>query len=314
MSASNKSRCAWAFKVLVALIFIFSAVSKLASLGQFEITIIQQKLVENRMVAAYGARALVIIELWLGLCLLLPWYSRRIFLPSTFSITIFFTGYLGYLALFTDNTDCGCFGDLIQMTPVESIVKNLVILGMIALAYRFSKADPPGRWWVPGGMLALIITAICIAYPVRVIGQKDVSPAASDADAPRLVANKSRFAIFNASVPVGSDITFTNGRCLAAFLSLECDHCKEVAGELGILAERASANIYFVFYGDEALVADFFLETNTNFPYIIPDEMHFFDYIGNAPPRIYALSDGNIVDFWDLDTWSANKAGAFLAK
>lgn len=310
----DKPAVIWLARIVVGVMFIFSAFSKLVGIGQFEITMIQQSVVDDRSIAAYLARIVIIVELALGLCYFQRHYIRRIVLPATTLILVGFTVYLSYLAIFTDYEDnCGCFGDLIQMSPLEAIIKNLVVLVVVFFLFAKIKPDPVGGWLLPLGLSLGTTLAIFIAYPVDIVDQNDVAqvpvsgPNQSADNSKHIPAAESRFAIFD-----NAEFKVTEGQCIVAFLSLECDHCRDTARELGALPKSDSTPIYFIFFGEEEAVPEFFSDTMSQFPYILASPDDFFDLIGNAPPRVYLLSQGAILKFWDLDNFSINEIASHL--
>ena len=58
------------FRIILSVVFIFSAISKLIAPGLFEITILNQGIIESREVAAYLGRFLIAIELFIGIAIL----------------------------------------------------------------------------------------------------------------------------------------------------------------------------------------------------------------------------------------------------
>ena len=63
-------------QLFLAATFLFSAYTKAIAPGFFEILLEQQGLVPNRLYGAWATRAIIALEIWLGLGLLLPYYSR----------------------------------------------------------------------------------------------------------------------------------------------------------------------------------------------------------------------------------------------
>ncbi len=299
-------------KLTVAILFILSAISKLISIGQFEIVIIQQHIVNNRLLAAYLARGVIILELFIGLSLLQTQYLKSLIYPITFAITSLFSLHLIYLIIFANYTEnCGCFGELIKMTPKESLAKNVFLLIVISLLWLKSQTvDQKQKKPILLISFAIIpIIYVLMAFPINIITNSTVSESqAKSGTINQSNENLSRFLIFNQTKPDGMSIELTKGKCLVAFFSLDCDHCKEISEIMGDLNNRVShLRMYCIFLGKEEQVEEFFEETYSNFPYLVVAPSQFFDFIGNAPPRIYSLSDGEILKFWDLDDFSIDE-------
>ncbi len=84
-------------KYLVAILFLLSAISKLIAIGQFEITILQQHIVNDRLFAAYIARGVISLELFIGLAFLQNQCLKSVIYPLTFAVTSIFSIHLAYL-------------------------------------------------------------------------------------------------------------------------------------------------------------------------------------------------------------------------
>ena len=79
-------------------------------------------------------------ELMMG-CMLL--FKVRIRMCSTFALIsmIFFTILTFFSATFMPVEDCGCFGDVIKLTPWQSFIKNLVLLPLIIVVWWRYRPD-----------------------------------------------------------------------------------------------------------------------------------------------------------------------------
>ena len=101
-----------------------------------------------------------------------------------------------------------------------------------------------------------------------------------------------------------SDIDFATGNYLVAVLNLSCEHCQEAAQELAEL-QRAGAQlpqiVALFFEEGDTTVAEFNSITNSDYPYQMIDVNTFFDLIGSAPPRVYWVKNGKMMQFWDTE-------------
>ncbi len=81
---------------------------------------------------------MIAFEIIAGLALLLGWY-KKINLYLLLALIVFFTFLTGY-ALLAKNIDgslkfkaCGCFGDCIPLKPIQSFIKDIILLLLILL-------------------------------------------------------------------------------------------------------------------------------------------------------------------------------------
>jgi len=115
-------------------------------------------------------RILVAIELVLGLALLQKKWFKKLVLPATMGMLILFTIHLFYEGFRQENGftegNCGCFGDVLPMTNLESIIKN--VIGMIAGIFvwiKYKKKDKFASWVAPG-FLGLI-TLFTLSFGIK---------------------------------------------------------------------------------------------------------------------------------------------------
>ena len=266
----------------LAATFLFSAYTKAIAPGFFEILLEQQGLVPNRLIGAWATRAIIALEIWLGLGLLLPYYSRFL-LRFSFWLLVAFSLHLGYLVFLGDTSNCGCFGEMISMTPLASLGKNAILLVvngfLLRYKYKFGKKS-----WLTWALLPALFAAAVFVWPIQTEPDEVVS---------KLPAFENT-----------SDIDFTTGNYLVAVLNLSCEHCQEAAQELAEL-QRAGAQlpqiVALFFEEGDTTVAEFNSITNSDYPYQMIDVNTFFDLIGSAPPRVYWVKNGKMMQFWDTE-------------
>jgi len=267
---------------LLGLTFIFSAYTKFVGPGFFEITLIDQGLVPNRMWAQHAARFLIGVEFALGLLMLLPYYTKHLVLVSGLML-IGFSIHLGYLWAIGDTENCGCFGEMISMSPAESILKNLAMLAVAVFVWVKSTNERTNK-------RALYITSLLV------IGSMWWwLPISNAADFP--------FNSFTHFEHQGRT-DLTAGEKIIAVFNLDCEHCQELAAEMAALEKTNSQfpDTYVLYFSEGSTTpTDFELLTQSKFPYILIDVNTFFNLIGDSPPRLYHTIDGEVINIWDTD-------------
>lgn len=282
-------------RIVIAGIFIVSAVSKLLDLGSFEITLLDLHLFADRLTAAYFSRILIGIELGIGLLYLQPFYLKKIVIPFTILVLIVFSGYLVYLSLTGNNQDCGCFGTVVKMSPRTSLVKNILLL--VPMLYMYVNADSKNeKGFIP---LTLFIGAIAGTF----------------LSAPVELSKNFLFQNYTNFIGEGK-VDLSEGNKLVAVLDLGCEHCQTAAAELGLLQHEMSSlpKIYALFYSDGSVSpSSFDTMTSTHFPYHMISVKDFFKLIGTSPPRMYWLENGRVKKYWD-ENFSENLKKTFQKK
>lgn len=122
-----------ASQLLLGLTFIASGVLKATDIYGTELKLIEYAgSTEFAFLGEYNmllSVALCSFEIFLGLWLMTFVY-RKISLSVLVATMLFFSGVIIYLIINPDKniTDCGCFGEILPMGMVASLVKNVVIL------------------------------------------------------------------------------------------------------------------------------------------------------------------------------------------
>ena len=270
-----------AFRIFLGIVFIFSAYTKFVGPGFFEITLIDQGLLSSRGQAQHAARFLIGFEFALGLLMLLPYYTKQLMAIANLML-IGFTIHLGYLWATGDNENCGCFGEMISMSPAESIAKNILMLAVSVWLWIKSPSKATNPTILFGGAM-IIITSMWVFLPIP---------------------DQSEFPVnqyTNFSSVGRTDLS--SGEKLVAILNLDCEHCQELSVELGKMNKTNKLPDVYAFYfkEGETTVEQFEQMTNTSFPYVEIDVNTFFDLIGESPPRVYVLNDGAVDAIIDED-------------
>lgn len=172
---SKNSMVTWSLRLVVSFLFIISAVAKMYPSPYFAISTFEVKqlypLGFSESLAPWFSRTLIGIELALGLLLLQPNFLKKIVIPSTILLLTVFIGHLSYQTFLSggNSGNCGCFGELLPMTPIEAILKNIVAVGLLVWLYRWINPVSNGKFWVlPVVTLATIATIFFLA-PIKKI-------------------------------------------------------------------------------------------------------------------------------------------------
>lgn len=278
-----KKRLSFVIRVLLSGVFILSAYSKLVSPGLIEIILLDHGIVGSREAAAILVRILIGFEFALGLLFIQPFSLKKIVIPISFIFLVGFTIYLGYAAIILNDTqNCGCFGELIKMSPVESVIKNILLIGLLVLLFKWS--DEKKNYIVVALIMVISVAAVFIAIPLK--SKKDL-----------------KFAEYTSFVGTGR-VDLSRGDKLLAVMNTECDHCQLLAKDLTDLKIKMKwfPEMYALLFSDGSISVDSFkVITNFDFPYEIIGVKHFLNLIGQSPPRIYWLRDGEVKEIWDKD-------------
>lgn len=144
MTKENRTRITWIIRGVLAFMFLLSAVAKLYPSPNFALTTFEVKQLYpmgfSPSAAAYFSRILIGCEFALGIGLIQPHFLKKLVFPLSFLILLVFSIELVYeIASAGNSGNCGCFGSLLPMTPLQAVIKNVIGMGMIVALYRLMK-------------------------------------------------------------------------------------------------------------------------------------------------------------------------------
>lgn len=135
----------WSLRFIVFALFIVSAVAKMFPIWAFDKQLVDLGLT-SWCQAPYFTRALIGLELAIGIAIMQPHFLRRIVIPVTILLLAVFCVHLSIEMVKHGamNGNCGCFGQLIPMTPLEAFIKNVLTILLLVVLYRKSADKPSG--------------------------------------------------------------------------------------------------------------------------------------------------------------------------
>ena len=317
-----KAYLPWTARIVVSILFLVSAVSKMFPLWMFE-----KQLVDLGICgwcdAPYFSRLLIALEVAIGIAILQRHFIKRFVIPVTAFLLVAFCVHLSIEMVKHGamNGNCGCFGQLIPMTPLEAFIKNVLTLGLLVYIYRTTEEHEKGknRFMVPMFIYSVSAFAMFAIFPfcpcesedettTEVVGEGTI-PSVDDpydslvqsnyVDTTKAIALpadtasgakieeaqpakvKSRFSEFKTIG--GKKVNLDEGKKLVCFFAPGCDHCRETAKELKALAAKMKLpDTYIIFMDEEAfLIPDFLKETGFNKPYEVIDIPKFWTVLGS---------------------------------
>ena len=173
-------------RLILSFLFVFGAVSKLVSMPFFDGMVAELLLGENYYDHPSGmlwiqwfTRILVAAELVLGIAILQNKWFKSLVLPATLGMLVIFTIHLFYEGFkqvngFTEG-NCGCFGDILPMTNLESIIKNVIGMAIgVFIWFKYNKDNVFASWVAP--TFLGLITLFTLSFGVKSYEAKAVAP------------------------------------------------------------------------------------------------------------------------------------------
>lgn len=316
-----------AIRILIAFLFIISAIAKMYPSPYFAISTFEVKqlypLGFSETIAPWFSRILIGIEMALGILILQNNYLKKLIIPATILLLAVFIGHLSYETFLSGgNTgNCGCFGELLPMTPIEAIIKNIVaVLALVWLYKLIGNDSKNSKFWVVGLIMLLSIAAIFLVAPIKnadanaviapetTIGtlqtntdstaipleEINVQETKTDSVKDNIIKKESEKEVEKtvlnepAKQKSGYAKYFSDidkGRKTLCFFVPGCDHCMEAAKELTEMKRKYPKfpEIKIIFMNEEPeKIPDFFKFAGAQYPYVMIDVIPFWGVLGSG--------------------------------
>ncbi len=325
----------WTIRTSVSVLFLLSAVAKLYPSPYFALSTFEVKQLYtmgfSENLAAYFSRTLIGIEFSLGVLLLLPFYLKKLVIPTTALMLTVFVVHLSIEIASGGNTgNCGCFGSLLPMTPLQAIIKNVISIGLLGVLYKIIK-EKDKKAFMP--LLNVVLASVLLVF---MLGMK---PSRSNSTADNKIPEKNKVettvqkkVTVDSIKPIAEVIVkdtvkpivkpapkkkksgyaslFPNideGKKIVCFFAPDCDHCRSTIKLLTALrkADKNFPPVHIIFM-DEApeTIPSFFDFAGKKYPYHVMDIIEFWKRLGKAGnvsrdvPGVVYLWNGNVQKFY----------------
>lgn len=300
------------FKVLsskvVGGVFIIAAILKLISIDEFEIYIYSFNIF-SFLLTTFVSRIIIIGEFILGLFLILK-INYRFVWKTSLIILILFTLFLTYVAIFRRDSNCHCFGELIELNPLESIVKNLILILLLLLSQQSAVSVQSPKFFVLSSSFLVLIVVFIISPPDSIYKmiystEKEVSSIDLHESFDEVV----KIDFKEDEIAFDSISSFdVKEKQLIAVVSSGCKYCKLGLKKLSLMMKNGGISpddVDIFIWGSPDGIIDFRSETMTedvDYWHIMPNNAIKVTY-GRFPIFIM-MENKNIIkigDFRDLD-------------
>jgi hypothetical protein len=261
----------------------------------------------NWYTAPVIARILIGLEFFIGALLLMNYHLKKFTLPLTLGLLLFFIIYLLLQITISGNSgNCGCFGEHLKMTPLQAIIKNIIMIAAALVVYFLY-----GGWRVKLNTLFLSVIGVTVVLVPFIVNPVDYSYTSNNLDEKvnyPLELNL-LFQPEDTSKVEVPKVDIRKGKQVVAFLSLTCHHCR-IAAKKFRLIKKSNQNlpIYFILNGDKSNYKPFIEDTKAdNIPSSYCLGKSFVQLATTHLPRIYYLDNGIVikkVDYFELNQYA----------
>ncbi|MFM7015267.1 MAG: MauE/DoxX family redox-associated membrane protein [Bacteroidota bacterium] len=288
----NKQKVSLVIRFLIFVLFIVSAVAKMFPIWAFEKQLVDLNLM-SWCLAPYFSRALIAVELALGIMIIQSNYLKRVVIPATIALLVIFCGHLSIEMVKHGamSGNCGCFGQLIPMTPLEAFIKNVITIMLLLFVYRNSVEDDQSKnrfsvlliIWLFSTLLMYVAFPFCpcakATAPVAsstVIdedseeaisitekgqdvlgalssdsGKLAIDTAKKDTAALEVGPSKVKSRFSDYAIFNNKKVNIDNGKKIVCFFAAGCDHCQNAAKTLVRMSKKPGFPKIYIFFMDE---------------------------------------------------------------
>ena len=283
-------------RILISALFLLSAVAKLYPTPLYGIT----KVFEEGQLIPMGfssdfapiiSRLLIGFEFFIAFAILQSHYIKKLILPSTILLITIFSIDLSIDVFGGVDENCGCFGQLIPMTPAEALIKNIFTLLILFFIYKnVSDREKSNFLLLFNGYLIISVLMFAL-LPIA--------------------TNSSSKQVSSFSSYVEEDFDINTGKKVLCFFDAGCDHCMDAAKSLAEFSSQIQsfADVHIIFSDtEEEKIPEFLKYTGGDFSYQVmqfynPDdeinsylEVLGFEY---ENPVVIYYNNGNQMRFYD---------------
>lgn len=291
---------------LMGAVFLISGYTKLYPIEPFEYTFVDLGFI-NWQIAPFVARFMIGLEFFIGILLVLNLNLRKFAYKLGVATLVLFSIYLILLLVFTGNKgNCGCFGSYIEMTPLQALLKNIVMLGVFYVLHRWHEGWEIPKWNA-SATFGLVIASFAMPFIINTVQLNYSEAYLNKPEENFKLELDTLYQYASLNTPPK---TLSEGKHIIAFMSLTCPHCRIAANKIRIIKERnPNISFYFVLNGDTEKLTPFYEATHTeNISHCMlvggKPINHFVYLAGTSMPAIYMVNNSmveHIVNYMDLD-------------
>lgn len=280
----------WILRILVGAFFLLSAVAKLVAIDDFEIYIYSYGFFSLNF-SFFVARLCIGFEFFLGVMILVGWLPRLTRL-LTLGLLLIFTLFLCYAMLVGRDDSCRCFGQVVELAPAWSLLKNAVLVVIVLWMYKCDgrdRNDGRGWRWIAAAVVGVVMLMLpfVVSVPDNWLFGPSQEPYNEDALEEALREG-------GALRELGAG----EGRCMVAFVTPQCPYCQLTKRKIDSMSKRKNLPEKSVLY-------------------VEPDDISvqlFLDITYGNRPLVMLLDGDSVVATYHLRNINEREVAGFLLR
>lgn len=294
-------------RILIGAFFITTAILKLLSLDSFEIYIYSFNIFSFNLCAII-ARLVIAAELLVGAFLI----AKILYKPTwwlTLLMLVGFTFLLVYVAIFRQDSNCHCMGDLVELNPAYSIIKNLITIVLLFFIRKEEDYQFKGK-----KVVGIVLAVLALGVPFILFPTDATYNLFKKSDSN---VNEKSFEQFMQD-SVAQSLNIQEGNYVLGYLASGCKYCKLSAKKINTMVENNQLDtnkVVFIIWGGDESIQKFKEETDaTHFRYAKISPIEAIQLVSGQFPTYVLVKDGKPVEAMDIRGLNDNKIRSFLTE
>lgn len=283
---------------------MLSSIAKLSSMESFELYIFSFGFATFD-ICSLVARSVVIMEFLLGSFLVFN-LLHRFMKWITAAFLAVFSIFLLWRLMAGDTESCHCMGDVVDMNPTQSLIKNAVLAVLLAVSWKTDRLVYKRQNLIAFLIAAVTTVVVFLVWPPDFYYRN---------------TSESNDLSQEAFRPVADSLGFSRGRRVICFYSATCEHCRHCASKMAGIIRRHdipldSVSVLFMqtHVAQDSVVTAFYAEHGDGL--VLPyHDLHPFDFIpltNGSMPLVTLFMDGNLVKEYDYLSIDEKELASFF--
>lgn len=294
-------------RVLVALVFVASAVTKYISIDAFDQFVYEHQIF-SWITTTIVTRLLIAAEFSLGLFLLLN-LKPKVVKILTIAFLVFFSGYilLKPYMFDVDQENCHCFGTVLILSDQQTLIKNILLLFLSFFMFwdKGEKLETPGcpnfvkkaGLWIRDHQTYMCLSSLIFVLVLSFgINMPDSLRYKLYGKAAKIDEEKFESLIRD---PHLENLQILEGKKIVCMYSPACKFCKKAAKRLDVMRQKYNIKddcFALIFWGGDKAAERFFVKTDTKqLPFVNVPAKIFLEATRGKQPVIILMNNGKIV-------------------
>ena len=227
----------------------------------------------------------------------------------TLLMLIGFSFFLVYVALFRQDSNCHCMGDIVELNPVYSIVKNLITIILLLFIRKEEDYQFKGK-----KVVGIVLAVLALGVPFILFPTDAAYNLFKKTDN---TVNEKSFEQFMQD-SVAQSLNIQKGNYVLGYLASGCKYCKLSAKKINTMMENNQLDtnrVVFIIWGGDESIQKFKEETEaTHFRYAKISPIEAIQLVSGQFPTYVLIKDGKPVEALDIRGLNDKKIRSFLTE